>query len=290
MREEIQIRVSSRSSGRVCNRQGPTKADRLSAAAAVLGRWQHLVRSRSRRRVPPRAKAVSRLMFRTGPAGNNYATAFQPGIRAQAKMRSGSFVCLKPDQPGRPEQQHQPALGDGQEAGRMDHRAGRFEGGPGKSRQGGANWGAGYSREYAASPALFGGQMNGTISRPGGAEPLLRAMGLSKSYGGVQAAKDVTFDLFEGEILALAGDGAGKSTVIGMLGGARPNAGKSSSRASSRAFIGPPTGFVPGSASSTRRRDSSRRWTSSRTSTSVSNRPVARGSSTRGRSSSGSRR
>jgi ABC-type sugar transport system ATPase subunit len=58
--------------------------------------------------------------------------------------------------------------------------------------------------------------------------PVLSVVGLSKSYGGVDAARDVTFSLARGEVLALAGsNGAGKSTVIGMLGGARrPDAGR----------------------------------------------------------------
>jgi rhamnose transport system ATP-binding protein len=57
--------------------------------------------------------------------------------------------------------------------------------------------------------------------------PALRAAGLSKSYGAVRAAQDVSFSLWHGEVLALAGEnGAGKSTVIGMLGGTRrPDAG-----------------------------------------------------------------
>jgi len=48
---------------------------------------------------------------------------------------------------------------------------------------------------------------------------LLSIVGLSKSFGGTQAVRDVSFDVDAGEILALLGqNGAGKSTVIKILG------------------------------------------------------------------------
>lgn len=50
--------------------------------------------------------------------------------------------------------------------------------------------------------------------------PVLVAQGLSKRYGGVQALDDVGFDLRVGEIHGLCGEnGAGKSTVVKILGG-----------------------------------------------------------------------
>jgi simple sugar transport system ATP-binding protein len=57
--------------------------------------------------------------------------------------------------------------------------------------------------------------------------PLLQASGLSKSFGAVEALRNVSFDLFEGELVAMVGDnGAGKSTVAKILAGAlRPDAG-----------------------------------------------------------------
>jgi branched-chain amino acid transport system ATP-binding protein len=57
---------------------------------------------------------------------------------------------------------------------------------------------------------------------------LLKVDGLSKSYGGVRAARDVSFDLQRGELLALIGpNGAGKSTTFAMVGGqVKPNKGK----------------------------------------------------------------
>jgi branched-chain amino acid transport system ATP-binding protein len=56
---------------------------------------------------------------------------------------------------------------------------------------------------------------------------LLRVTGLSKSFGGVQAVREVSFDLARGELLALIGpNGAGKSTCFNMLNGQlRPDTG-----------------------------------------------------------------
>lgn len=56
---------------------------------------------------------------------------------------------------------------------------------------------------------------------------LLEVRGLSKSYGGVRAVDNVSFDLEAGQFLALLGpNGAGKSTCFNMLNGQiRPDAG-----------------------------------------------------------------
>jgi branched-chain amino acid transport system ATP-binding protein len=49
---------------------------------------------------------------------------------------------------------------------------------------------------------------------------LLTATGLCKSFGGVIAAKDVSFAVAAGELVALIGpNGAGKSTTFNMVGG-----------------------------------------------------------------------
>ena len=56
-----------------------------------------------------------------------------------------------------------------------------------------------------------------------GAEPVLRVVGLEKSFGGLKAVDDVSLEVYEGEILALVGDnGAGKSTLVRALAGAQP--------------------------------------------------------------------
>ncbi len=50
--------------------------------------------------------------------------------------------------------------------------------------------------------------------------PILEGKNLSKRFGGVHALEDVSFELYPGEVLALAGDnGAGKSTLIKTVAG-----------------------------------------------------------------------
>jgi len=52
---------------------------------------------------------------------------------------------------------------------------------------------------------------------------LLQVRDLSKRFGGNQAVDQVSFDLFEGELLALIGpNGAGKTTTFNMVGGQLP--------------------------------------------------------------------
>jgi ABC-type sugar transport system ATPase subunit len=49
---------------------------------------------------------------------------------------------------------------------------------------------------------------------------LLRACGVTKSFGGVRALEAASFDLRKGEICGfVGGNGAGKSTMVGVLGG-----------------------------------------------------------------------
>ncbi|MEM6614937.1 MAG: ABC transporter ATP-binding protein [Pseudomonadota bacterium] len=49
---------------------------------------------------------------------------------------------------------------------------------------------------------------------------ILNVSGLSKAFGGVQAANDVSFTINENEIVAIIGpNGAGKTTVFNMIGG-----------------------------------------------------------------------
>jgi ABC-type sugar transport system ATPase subunit len=57
--------------------------------------------------------------------------------------------------------------------------------------------------------------------------PILELTGISKSFGHVQALRDVDFGLVQGEIMALVGDnGAGKSTLIKVISGAhQPDSG-----------------------------------------------------------------
>jgi ABC-type branched-subunit amino acid transport system ATPase component len=57
--------------------------------------------------------------------------------------------------------------------------------------------------------------------------PLLAVQGLTKRFGGLVAAKDISFEIQAGEILGLIGpNGSGKSTVMQVIMGLhRPNAG-----------------------------------------------------------------
>ena len=56
-----------------------------------------------------------------------------------------------------------------------------------------------------------------------GSQPLLALKGFTKSFGAVEALKDVDLELYAGEVVGLVGDnGAGKSTLIKAIAGAQP--------------------------------------------------------------------
>jgi branched-chain amino acid transport system ATP-binding protein len=61
-----------------------------------------------------------------------------------------------------------------------------------------------------------------------GGVSLLAVEGLAKRFGGLQAVRDLTFEVADGEVVALIGpNGAGKTTVFGMISGfLAPDAGE----------------------------------------------------------------
>jgi len=53
--------------------------------------------------------------------------------------------------------------------------------------------------------------------------PLVEMRKINVAFGGVHAVRNVTIDLFPGEVVGLVGgNGAGKSTLTKVLSGARP--------------------------------------------------------------------
>ena len=52
------------------------------------------------------------------------------------------------------------------------------------------------------------------------ATPVVRCIGITKWFGGVQALREVSLDVFPGQVVGLVGDnGAGKSTLVKILSG-----------------------------------------------------------------------
>ncbi len=83
------------------------------------------------------------------------------------------------------------------------------------------------SAPTAATPAV---PMPAAAAKPAArssSKRILEIRGISKTYGGLKAVQDVSFDVSEGEILGVIGpNGAGKTTLFNLLNGlVPPNAG-----------------------------------------------------------------
>jgi branched-chain amino acid transport system ATP-binding protein len=76
--------------------------------------------------------------------------------------------------------------------------------------------------------ASLGRASDGSASANAGSAALVRAVGLSRRFGGLTAVDDVSIDLHVGEIHAVIGtNGAGKSTLVNLLSGElAPNEGR----------------------------------------------------------------
>ncbi|MEZ5669344.1 MAG: ATP-binding cassette domain-containing protein [Alphaproteobacteria bacterium] len=83
------------------------------------------------------------------------------------------------------------------------------------------------------------GQAAAALNHDG--EPILSVRGVTKRFGGVTALSNVSFDLWRGEVLALAGDnGAGKSTLIKAVSGVhKPDEGEIVYKGVARHFDNP---------------------------------------------------
>jgi len=59
-------------------------------------------------------------------------------------------------------------------------------------------------------------------------EPILSVRGVTKSFGGLVALKDVDFDVYSGDVIGLMGpNGAGKTTLLNVIAGEyTPNSGR----------------------------------------------------------------
>src|SRR5882724_9325029 len=74
------------------------------------------------------------------------------------------------------------------------------------------------------SPAAIGAEPSVTTdARTKGGEPALELRGLSKSFGGLNAVRDVTFKIMPGDRKAIIGpNGAGKTTLFNLITGIFP--------------------------------------------------------------------
>ena len=54
-------------------------------------------------------------------------------------------------------------------------------------------------------------------------QPLLSVRNMTRTWDGVHGCRDVSFDLYPGEVLCVVGEsGSGKSTLLSAVGGGGP--------------------------------------------------------------------
>ena len=72
-------------------------------------------------------------------------------------------------------------------------------------------------------------------------EPLLHLENIAKSFGAIEALKDISLDVGRGEVVALLGDnGAGKTTLVKIIAGGLPaSAGRIVFEGEERHFASP---------------------------------------------------
>ena len=72
----------------------------------------------------------------------------------------------------------------------------------------------------AARPSVMAATSSAALPRRSGDEVLLRVTALSKSFGGLRAVQDVSFEVRKGELVGVIGpNGAGKTTLFNLLNG-----------------------------------------------------------------------
>ena len=75
--------------------------------------------------------------------------------------------------------------------------------------------------DFRGTSNEFNRESDRNFEKPDKTENILEIKGVSKYFGNLSALKDITFNIYKGEILGIIGpNGAGKSTLINLISGA----------------------------------------------------------------------